>query len=148
MCSNNFSVTNSQTISLFTSLHQTTVVRSAMSKPVYCSTVSKINKTYFLYKMDQPCEIVQKSYGSRDLEIHSFATYLLQWSLFNTQFIGRMLKAPPIKSLVLHFSVLQNGPDRGLLICSKYVQKSSKISKKVNNAICPIKRATMMLYAR
>ena len=40
----------------------------------------------------------------------------------------RMLKVPPLKFLVLHFSILQNRPDRGPLMCSKYVQKSSKIS--------------------
>ena len=45
-----------------------------------------------------------------------------------------MLKAPPLKSSVLHFSVLQNRPDRGQLMCSKICSKSSKISKQVDNA--------------
>ena len=46
-----------------------------------------------------------------------------------------MLKAPPLKSSVLHYLVLQNILDRGLLICSKIYSKSSEISKKVDNAI-------------
>ena len=33
--------------------------------------------------------------------------------------IWRMLKTSPLKSSVLHFSVLQNRPNRGPLICSK-----------------------------
>ena len=36
----------------------------------------------------------------------------------------RMLKAPPLKSLGLHFSVLQDRPDRGALICSKICSKN------------------------
>ena len=57
-----------------------------------------------------------------------------------------MLKAPPLKSSVLHFSVLLKRLLKGLLICSKICSKSSKINKKVNNAICPKKSLTMMLY--
>ena len=35
----------------------------------------------------------------------------------------RILKAPPLKSLVLHFLVFQNRPNRGPLICSKICLK-------------------------
>ena len=44
-------------------------------------------------------------------------------------------KGNPSYSSDLHFSVFQNRPDRGALICSKYVQKSSKIRKKFENGI-------------
>ena len=38
----------------------------------------------------------------------------------------------------IHLSGLHYRPDRGTLICSKYVRKSSKIGKKVDNGLCPI----------
>ena len=48
-----------------------------------------------------------------------------------------MLKAPVLISSDLHFSVLQNRPNRGPLICLKICSK--KLQKKFNNdAICPL----------
>ena len=49
-------------------------------------------------------------------------------------------KKTPLISSVLHLLVLHNRPNRGLFICSKICWKSSKISKKVDNAICSIKK--------
>ena len=48
----------------------------------------------------------------------------------------RMRKAPPLKSLVLHFSVLQNRPNRGLLIFSKICLKSFMQSTNTNIYLC------------
>ena len=47
-------------------------------------------------------------------------------------------KSTPSKSLDLHFSGLKYRPDREALKCSKICSKSSKISKKVDNANNPL----------
>ena len=51
-----------------------------------------------------------------------------------------MLKAPPLKSLGKHISVFQDKSERGAFnMFEEYVRKSSKIRKKGENGICPIK---------
>ena len=64
---------------------------------------------------------------------------VLNWSCWC--FCRRMLKAPLLKSSGLHFSVFQDKSERGAFtMFKKYVWNSSKIRKKVENALCLIKK--------
>ena len=68
------------------------------------------------------------------------------WSILRTSHKGFVVlclsaKRNPSYSSDLHFLGLHYRPDRVVLICLKYVPKSSKTSKKVDNALCPIKKA-------
>ena len=57
----------------------------------------------------------------------------------NTQYLWWKLKASPLKSLVLHFTVLQNRHNRGPLICLKICSKMAyaQLKKVDNDAIWP-----------
>ena len=84
--------------------------------------------------MDGPTNILEKCIASKKYlekkqyflvkqsEINDPENFLLFFLTFGLTSVKnettwRMLKAPPLISSVLHFSVLQNRPDRGPLIC-------------------------------
>ena len=63
----------------------------------------------------------------------------------------RMLKAPSFKSLGQHISVFRDRSERRLFnMIKKYARKSSKLSKKIENGICPPppKRSTMLYLSK
>ena len=70
-----------------------------------------------------------------------FYLSFLSFAHFHSSFLaGRMLKEPsliPWTYIYRHYNI---DPTEGSLYVQKYVQKSSKISKKGDNDICPIKK--------
>ena len=65
-----------------------------------------------------------------------------------SQNLGRLLTAPPVNPRVYIYWYYNIDPTEGSLYVRRYVRKSAKIRKKVDNGILPRKMVTEMLYAR
>ena len=69
-------------------------------------------------------------------DINEVIAIIQCWRFLKYKLKRQMLKAPHLKSLGLYISGFQDRPNKGRLICSKYMSdKSSKIRKKVKNGI-------------
>ena len=99
---------------------------------IFPNRKQNLKQNWLIQSISKLVKLIQKIYRNGKI-----LTFWL-WNNFKSKF-RRMLKAPPLKSSDLHISVLQDESVKGAFnMLEKYVWKSSKIRKKVKNALCPI----------